>query len=476
MKKFIIIFILLTTRVLPIGLCADTVGELNEETNRIEYLEFREVDIKDVLRQLTKQYNLNIVFSESVGGMVTVQLHDVTVDEALDAIISINGFVYTKKENVIKVTTAEEAEQEGKQTQVFRLNNADAASLKDSLQRVLSSDGSIEVDARSNSLIVTDIPRVINEIDGMLKRDLDRRTPQVLIEARFIEATAGVTEKLGVDWSPKTSSQPNITMNGASRKTTVPFRADGSDETYKSIFPGVVSSDVPGSFPNAYGFPYAESDDFGFGTLDFTQLQMALDFLRTEEDAKVISSPRIVTVDNKEARIQIGETRRVRTEEETDSDTGITNYSYAAEDVGIILTVTPHVTPDRHIKLKLQPEVSSADEVDAATNIHIVSKRIAQTEVIIKDGQTIVIGGLIEAKKTELIKKVPFLGSIPFVGKMFSHRNTNPNEQKELLIFVTAKILEDTDEGLIGHTTGIKLSPSRPFKLDLKAIKTRKKK
>jgi len=125
----------------------------------IESLEFREVDIKDVLRQLSKQFNLNIIFSEKVLGLITVQLNNVTLDEALDSIITINGFTYTKKDNVLKVTTAEEAEREGKQTKLFKLNNADALKLKETITKVLSPDGSVEADSRSNSLVVTDTSR-----------------------------------------------------------------------------------------------------------------------------------------------------------------------------------------------------------------------------------------------------------------------------------------------------------------------------
>ena len=159
--------------------------------------------------------------------MVTIQLKNITIDEALESIITINGFVYTKKGGVYKVTTSEEAEKEGKQTRVFRLNNADATLLRNSLQKVISAEGSIEVDARSNSLIITDIPRIINEVEGMIRTNLDTRTQQVLIEARFIEVAAGTTEKIGVDWSPATSTSPMIKTTGSSRRTTAPFVREG---------------------------------------------------------------------------------------------------------------------------------------------------------------------------------------------------------------------------------------------------------
>ena len=461
-------------------------GKLDEASQKIEILEFKEVDIKDVLRQLAKQYDLNIVFSEAVAGLVTVQLKNVTIDEALDAIISINGFVYTKKDGVIKVTTAQEAGKEGKQTKVFRLNNADATALKVSLQKVISSDGSVEVDARSNSLIVTDVPRVINDVASMIKDSLDSTTPQVLIEARFIEVSVGTTEKLGVDWSPQDTTQPMVKMNGASRPTTAPFTQNLSNQLSNIVpsaspqaLPGGAGSTSNATFPVANGLPFVDTStagigSFTYGTMNFSQLQVALDFLKTQTDTKVISSPRIVTVDNKQARIQVGETRRIRTSK-TDATTATgsgvgttTQYTYDKEDVGIILTVLPHVTPDGHIHLVLQPEVSSADKNDA-DNIAIIQKRIAQTEVIIRDGQTIVIGGLIETKNNVTTTKIPMLGDIPVLGRLFSHSSSTPSKD-ELLIFVTARVVKENEKGAAAFKSGIITSPPRQLKTDLREV------
>ncbi len=492
---------------------------------RIEYLEFREVDIKDVLRQLSKQYNLNIAFSKSIAGLVTVQLHNVTIDEALDSIITVNGFVYTKKEDVIKVTTVEEATKEGKQTKVFRLNNADATLLRSSLQKVMSPEGSIEVDTRSNALIVTDIPRVINDMDKMIKDDLDSITQQVLIEARFIEASVGTTEKTGIDWNP------TISASGSKRPTTFPFNNIYSPATAGGMFPTptyttsytsptagtaataptftpdpnnpgtfittpglpavpgtpgytTITSAFPfkgqdqGIFGNALpislaSFPSAQSSDFAYGTLDFSQFKATLNLLMTDSHTKVISSPRIVTLDNKRARIQVGETRRVATsQQQTATTTGVqTSYTYEAKDVGVILDVTPHVTPDRHIRMELKPEVSSVTGYEPGTDIQIIGKRIAETELMVKDGQTIVLGGLMQNAKTEATSKIPFLGDLPFLGKLFSHKNIDPNSKTELLIFVTARILNENDRGALAYKSGIITSPPRPLKMELRGVK-----
>src|SRR3989338_3261722 len=204
--------------------------EMSLDNLTTESLEFREVDIKDVLRQLSKQYGLNIVFSEKVAGLITVQLVNVSLERALDSIISVNGFVYTKKGSVIKVTSQEEAEKEQKQTKLFKLNNADAAKIKETLSKVLTPDGSLEIDARSNSIVITDTLSTINKIEEIIPQ-LDDPTPQVLIEAKLIETSLTKTDKLGIDWTT------TLQATGASRPTTLPFPAKGDKDTAESIFP-----------------------------------------------------------------------------------------------------------------------------------------------------------------------------------------------------------------------------------------------
>ena len=453
----------------------------DESSKIIKYLEFREVDIKDVLRQLAKQYNVNIVFSESVKGPVTVQLNNISIDEALDAIITVNGFAYIKKDNIIKVTTPQEAQQEGTMTKLFRLNNANATKLKETLTKVLSEKGSIEADERSNSLVITDAPSVIAKISRMLPL-LDKPTRQILIEARFIETSLGTTEKLGIDWNA------TVSATGASRPTTFPF-SRGGEGWPKNYFP---SADTSGSkAPSAYAFPYVgdiadtsadvAKGEFLFGTLDFSQLRATLDFLKTKTDARLISSPRVVTMDNKKAEIYIGKTRPIPTFE-YNSDTGnyeITGFNEKIE--GVTLTVTPSLSKengDYIIKLKLNPKVSSyIDKVSFANlgfDYPVLSERFVDTEVTIRNGQTIVIGGLITTQKTEVTHKVPFLGDMPLLGSLFSHKETDPNSRSELMIFVTARVLEDTGKPLAGYKSNLITSSPKLFKLDLRNVKARK--
>jgi len=451
-----------------------------EPSQIIKYLEFREVDIKDVLRQIAKQYNLNIIFSQSVKGLVTVQLQNVTVEQALDAIVTTNGYVYTKKGNIYKITTPEEAEKEGSYTRVFKLNNADASKLKEVLKKMLSSQGSIEADVRSNSLIVTDVPQVLEKIGKIIPK-LDNLTPQVLIEARFIETSLGTIEKLGIDW--------NVTMSvsGAARPTTLPFEPKGEKKWMKNIFPPATGDAFPSGCP--YSFPYATGiadnvediakGKFLFGTLNFNEFRSVLNFLKTKTDSKLISSPRVVTMNNKEAEIYIGKTRPIP-QFEYNSETGqyqIIGFEEKIE--GVSLTVTPQISKigdDYYIKLKLKPKVTNyVDKVTFGAlgfDYPVMSERYAETEVVIKDGQTIVIGGLIETKKTKSVHKVPILGDLPLLGFFFTHKSVDPNEKSELLIFVTARVINQEKEGkLLAYQSNIITYPPRKFKLNLREIK-----
>ncbi len=472
------------------GFFSGTVQSQPAAASFIEYLEFREVDIKDVLRQLARQYNLNIVFSESVSGLITVQLHGVTVEEALDSIITINGFVYTRKGEVYKVTTPEESEREGKQTKVFTLSNADAAKLKTSLEKMLSSDGTIEADDRSNSLIITDTPGVINKVQNMVP-SLDGLTPQVLIEAKFIETSLGTTEQLGIDWTS------TVTAQGASRPTTFPFNNWGSDQTYYTSPSYTVTDDGgtvtvesdyelrndftgwPTTPIDFASFPAAAASEFSFGTLDFTDFQAVLQMLRTKTESKLISSPRVVTTNNKQAEMYVGKARPIP-QFEFNSDTGeyqINGFNEKIE--GVILTVTPQISyandNDVFIKLKLKPKVTNfTGEVVSFSGLNfdypVLSERYADTEVIIKNGQTIVIGGLIESKKTEIVRKVPILGDIPLLGLLFTHRNTNPDSKSELLIFVTARTVIADESEVLALESSLRTSPSRPLKQELRKV------
>ena len=411
----------------------------------IEYLEFREVDIKDVLRQLARQYDLNIVFSESVKGLVTVTLHNVSIEQALDSIITVNGFAYTKKESVYKITTQDEAGKEGKQTKLFKLNNADAVKLKETLAKMLGPDGSVEADIRSNAIIVTDTLSTINKIEAMLP-SLDETTAQVLIEAKLIETSLTDTEKLGIDWTT------TISGSGASRSTSFPFQKATTEHLY------LPAGTTAGSA-------------FTFGTLDMSAFQGVLDVIKSRTNTRLVASPRIVTLNNQLASINVGKVVPIATYERNDTTGRWEITGWEQQNVGVNLQVTPQISPDGHIKLKLKPEVSNIiDYIGSDENRRpITSTRTAETEVIIKDGMTVVIAGLVKESDATTDKKIPWLGDLPLLGKLFSSRQVGtdeePREKTDLLVFVTARILKEGEAS--GSPGGVQ---GRPFKTQTREI------
>ena len=456
------------------GLCAvpGSCPAADEQPQIIESLEFREVDIKDVLRQLATQYNLNIVFSESVRGMVTVHLSRVSVEQALDSIITVNGFAYSKKENVFKVTSQDEARREGRQTKLFKLNNAEAAVIKETLSKMLSGDGSIEADPRSNSIVVTDSPFVLANIEAMIP-SLDELTQQVLIEAKLVETSLTTSEKLGIDWTT------TIKATGSSRPTVLPFSRSEKDS---DIYPATDFSAT---------LPAATVDNFTFGTLDFTGVQMIFNALKSRTKTHLVANPRIITLNNHNAVINVGKVLSQPTYERNATTgkmeiTGWQNYN-----VGVSLDVTPQISPDGHVKLKLKPEVSSligyASTVDGVQQGPITSSRSAQTEVQLKDGQTVVIGGLIQDELLVTENKIPILGDIPLIGWLFKSRqvssDANPSQKTDLLIFVTVRIIKDGETPPVPEPTidvpkkprvkkaAANTVPERPFKMEFRETK-----
>lgn len=475
MKKKILIFSLMVLFFL--GFSSGKLAFSQEEIEKqiIKSLEFREVDIKDILRQLSKQYDLNIVFSENVKSLVTVQLNNITVEQALDSIITVNGFSYTKKGNVYKVATQEEAQREGKQTKLFKLNNANALKLKDTLAKVLTSEGSIEADSRSNSILVTDSLAAINKVEQMMPV-LDELTPQVLIEARLIETSLTNAENLGIDWNTQISAQ------GAKRTVTFPFDPLGAgtndaNQWYRNFFPSSSSTDANFTSTSGLAFPFVNATQFTFGTLDFTSLSAVFKILKSRTDTKLIANPRIVTINNQKATINVGKVIPIATYQ-MDSASGqwlVTGWENV--NVGINLEVTPQISPDGHIRLKLKPEVSSeVSSIGTGVNQRpIISTRTAETEVQIRDGQTVVIAGLVKTKDYTTVNKVPILGDIPFLGYLFKRKNvgtsTEPKEKTDLMIFVTARIIKDNNEPMAGWDTNLLSFPPRPFKLESRTIK-----
>jgi len=423
---------------------------------------FKGADIKTVLAYISEVAGVDIVPAPDVSGTVDLKLTNKPWRTALDIIVRNYGFAYEREGDIIRVVTISKLKQEELTTQAFNLNYSKAKDVVASIKDIVGERGKVTYDDRTNTVIVTDIPTNIYKIGEIVSR-LDKRTEQVLIEARILETILGDDEKLGIDWNLK------ITATGAQRPTTVPFNFLGKGNEYLNQFlplsqvatstaqgAGAGSTAVlvpPADFPaNSNGeksFPFAIKDNFTFGTLDFTEFQAVLEFLKERSNTDIISNPRIATLNNSPALINVGQTLNMPTYERNSTTGKMEVTGYEAKDLGILLQVTPHVNDNGEITIDLAPIISDLlryDTLDRAAGIvaPVFSVRQAKTQVMIKDTQTIFIGGLIKENDIEIDNKVPFigdlLGDIPYLGLLVNHKTTR-KQKSELIFFITVNLM-----------------------------------
>jgi len=442
-------------------------------------LDFKDADIRNVLRLISYKARVNIVATPEVIGNVTIRLFDVPWEKALNTIVTAYGYGYEwLNDKVIMVSTLEKlAEQRQAQeaaaanepldTRTFRLNYARSEDIMESIETLVSPRGKITLESRTNTLIVSETKSNLMRIAEIIKA-LDMRTPQVMIEAKIIETTLGDTENLGIDWTIE------VALSGSARPTSFPFQTDAYYGTGNKMFPYIESPDHMETTETTSqsdtgvvlsttttqevfnrlvrGFPQVAANAFTYGTLDFSQFQTVLEILKKRTDTKVLSNPRITTLNNQEAEILVGSIVPIPNYEYS-KDTGTRVVSgYTDQKIGIGLTVTPNINEEDYVTLIVEPTIDQITGFTGPNNERpIISTRNAQTNVMIKDGQTLVIGGLIAEKKIEYEKKVPILGDIPIIKYLFSKKEDSIN-RTELLIFITPYIVRDS---LIGSPTAI---------------------
>ncbi|OIO37975.1 MAG: hypothetical protein AUJ75_03435, partial [Candidatus Omnitrophica bacterium CG1_02_49_10] len=406
---FIVLFILIfITGPAPVSLADIMESGFYEEANPIISMDYKNADISDVLDAVSKAYSLNIVAGKDIRGKITVSLRDVKLDEALYAILDVNGYHYVRRGNIIVIKPLEE----GLDSDLIKINYTAAGSIKDMVSSVLSAKGSMQIDEISNAVIVTDSAANLEKIRDLVAR-IDTPPLQVNIEAKLVDIQTTDLENLGVTWSG------TYTISGllSSFSTT-------SDETVGgSLNLAGPSSDLSGG-----------EMTFSLGT-EHTTISTTVDALIQDQKANLLANPSITTLNNKEAKIVIGE--KVPYREETTTTTGTTQTTVYV-DVGITLKVTPQVNSDGYITMKIHPEVSSVSSLlDAGPRI---TTREADTTVMIKDGETLVIAGLLKTDESTTRSRMPILGYIPVVGLLFGNKSVN-NVQKELAIFITPHII-----------------------------------
>jgi type IV pilus assembly protein PilQ len=400
-------------------------------------LDFKDADIANILRLIAEVSDLNVIAGEEVEGRVTIRLVDVPWDQALDVILLTRGLGFVRVGNVLRIAPLEtlklEAEQrlqerrakEKLEDLVVKLqpvNFADVKEIQSLVKRLLSGRGSANIDKRTNTLIIKDIPSVVHEATALVKA-IDTQTPQVMIEAKIVEATLGFSRSLGAVWGVGYNS----TGNGGAED----FRfGDGSLPAANGG--GLQSTNFLASNP-VLG---AITGLLNLGVLaldDQLQLDLQIQAAESTNKGKVISSPRVVTLDNTEATIKQG----VAIKFESATRDRIT-ISFV--DAVLELKVTPHITANRSIIMKIKVSRNAPELSEASGDIVGISKNETETQALVKDGETIVLGGIYVVETGGGHSKTPFLSDIPILGVAFKNM-TQQDERRELLVFVTPRVI-----------------------------------
>lgn len=398
-------------------------------------LNFRDVDIRNVLKSLSLKSGVNVVVAPDVAGVITIELTDVPWEQALEVILDTYGYAYEKKGNIITVTTIERmkqrredelvlAEQEPLQMETFALKFSKASEVVASIDPIKSDRGIVNFDERTNIIIVRDISKNIQSISGVISK-LDRPTEQVQIEAKIVETTFVDTENLGVDWLTK------ATISGAERPIIWPFTSATDDKYAPDAFPG---ADTTAGSANA---------EFSYGTLNFSQVQAVFELLKTRSDTNILSSPRIVTLDHQPASIDVGSQYPIPTYTYNEEQARLQISGWEYMDIGIKFNVTPHVNQDvGYVTMDIEPQITAILDFVTVENTTLprLSNENAKTTVMIKDGETLVIAGLVKDQTTDVKKKTPFLADIPILGLLFKKSNESITKT-DLLIFMTPHII-----------------------------------
>jgi type IV pilus assembly protein PilQ len=388
------------------------------------------IDVSDqsialVVKQLVEQAGLNYIMSPLVVGNVTVTFNDVPLEEALRNILAVHDSLYVPTDNVIRIITSTEmvAKAEPILTKTFEIVYVDATEVVVALDKFKSPQGSVSSIKGTSHIIVTDTESKITEITGLLEK-IDRITPQILVEARIYDITSRDKLDLGVEWT-------------AGRNTNYQTGGIGTNP----ITPGPRNPFGVGGFSAATAKTAAATTGFlRFGTLnEHIDIDVQLRAEQEITEATLLANPRILVLDNETALFDIITEHPYV--ERTVSSSGITE-SVKFKEVGVKLTVTPHVTRNGMVRLHLMPEFNVFVErvTLSTTDIPVVDTRKVDTIALVKDGQTVVLGGMRKKDVSKEENKIPLLGDLPLIGGLFRFEGED-TAVTELIVFITPRIL-----------------------------------
>jgi type IV pilus assembly protein PilQ len=416
-------------------------------------LNFQDIQVRQALQILAEFADINIIASESVGGTLTLRLQEVPWDQALDLILDSQGLGMDREGNVIRVAPQAELQKQREeqlkaelqeqqlvplQTELIQINYAKAAAIKELLEAqgkggggeqgrgptgLLSGRGSVSVDARTNSLIVRDTPGQIRKVKQLVNK-LDRPTKQVMIEARIVKIDTAFQRNLGIRWGGNWTKNTNKEF-----PNTVDISGDlaGAQAGQPALALDLPAAGVSGGGPASLGFR------LGHITNDLT-LDLELQAIEAEGNGKVISSPRVVTANQQEATIEQG--TEIPYQQATSS--GATSVSF--KKAVLSLAVTPQITPDGRLILDVNASNDTVGQNTVAGPA--IDTEEVETQVLVDDGETVVIGGIYAKNERKDETGIPVLRQIPLLGWLFKSKSVT-TEKNELLIFLTPRIVEE---------------------------------
>ena len=406
-------------------------------------LNFQDIDVRSVLQLIADFTDLNLVASDTVQGNITLRLQNVPWDQALDLVLKTKGLDKRKVGNVLLVAPADEiaarerqelesqkqiADLEPLRRELIQVNYAKAADIAKLFQSVTGAEvepgagdggrGSVTVDDRTNSIIAYQTQTNLDELRRIVSQ-LDIAVRQVMIEARIVEAGVDYSKELGVRWGGLTNSG-NFTIYG---------NDDKGDEA------GNLGDKITGNVPFVDMGSLNRTSGIGIGFItDNTVLDLELSAMEKTGNGEVVSQPKVVTADKETAKILKG--TEIPYQEASSSGATTTSFKEAA----LSLEVTPQITPDNRVIMEVKITKDEPDYNNMVGGVPPIKKNEVDAKVLVADGETIVIGGVFSNTQSKSVDKVPFLGDLPYLGRLF-RRDVITDQKNELLVFLTPRIL-----------------------------------
>ncbi len=427
------------------------VYDANQFTGRRVDFNVKDIEIKNLLTAIAEISKKNIIVADDVKGTVTIKLRNVPWDQALAIILKSKGLAMEEIGNIIRVAPAQTLRDERKadaeayknqvaiqplKVRLIPVNYAKAGDIASQLKDTLTDRGTVNVDVRTNTLVVKDVQEALLRAVGIV-HNLDTQTPEVLIEARIVEAATSFSRSAGIQWGGNVSLTP-ATGNPTGLIFPNLIQAAGAADDPGAPITGLTGVTVPNfavNMPAAIGLNNGAGVGFAFGSAGgAANLNLRLSAAENSGTIKTISSPRVVTVDNTQASIGQGVSIPY-------AQTSAAGVSTTFVEARLELSVTPHVTQEGSIQMKINASNNQPNpQLTGSNGQPSISRREAKTEVLVKDGDTTVIGGIYTRQNSEAWNEVPVLSKIPILGWLFKKKTVFDN-RTELLIFITPRIV-----------------------------------